>query len=168
MTFEQKVASLFKMGEKARRRHTNPYSGYTRFIGVPLIGVAVWSRIWLGWWSLVPIVVVLLWIWLNPRIFPEPKSTNNWMSKVVLGEWVWMNRKKVLIPKHHLYLPNILSVAIGIGTIIFIWGLIKLHIWLTILGGVIMIIGKLWFSDRMVWLYEDMKDTTPEYKSWLY
>ena len=29
-------------------------------------------------------------------------------------------------------------------------------------------LGKMWFLDRMVWLYEDMKDTTPEYRSWLY
>ncbi|MEO0091763.1 MAG: DUF6653 family protein [candidate division WOR-3 bacterium] len=79
-----------------------------------------------------------------------------------------MNRKNVLIPKYHYYLPNIFYISQGIGAIVFIWGAGKLQIWLTILGGVIMIICKLWFADRMVWLYEDMKDATPEYKSWLY
>jgi hypothetical protein len=32
----------------------------------------------------------------------------------------------------------------------------------------VIMLGKLWFVDRMVWLYEDMKDATPEYRSWLY
>jgi len=175
MTLERKIAQLFRMDEKARRRHSNPWSVYSRFSMVPLLALVFWSRVWLGWWSLAPIITVLapiitvlLWVWFNPRIFPEPKSTNNWASKIVLGEWVWMNRRKVSVPKHHLYMPDILS-AIGlIGAIPFIWGLFVLEIWPTVLGGVVIVISKLWFADRMVWLYEDMKDATSEYKSWLY
>jgi hypothetical protein len=168
MTLERKIAELFRMDEKARRRHANPWSGYTRFSMVPLIGLAFWSRVWLSWWSLAPIIIVLLWVWFNPRIFPEPRSTNNWASKAVLGEWVWMNRKNVPVPKHHLLVPNILSVVSAIGAIPFIWGLVVLEIWPTVVGGVVIVISKLWFADRMVWLYEDMKDATPEYRSWLY
>jgi hypothetical protein len=26
---------------------------------------------------------------------------------------------------------------------------------------------KLWFVDRMVWLYEDMRQEMPEYRDWL-
>jgi hypothetical protein len=26
--------------------------------------------------------------------------------------------------------------------------------------------GKLWYLDRMVWLWEEMKDATPEYRGW--
>ncbi len=168
MTVEQKIAQLFRIDEKARRRHSNPWSVYSRFSMIPLIGLAFWSRVWLGWWSLIPITMTLVWVWLNPRIFPEPKSTNNWASKVVLGEWVWINRKNVNVPEHHRYVPNILSAVAALGTIPFIWGLIRLEIWPTILGGVVIIISKLWFADRMVWLYEDMKNKSEEYKKWLY
>ena len=168
MTVEQKMAQLFRMDEKARRSHSNPWSVYSRFSMVPLIGLAFWSRVWLGWWSLMPIAMVFVWVWLNARIFPEPKSTNNWASKVVLGEWVWMNRKNVHVPEHHCNIPNILSAIGALGAIPFIWGLIRLEIWPTILGGVVIIISKLWFADRMVWLYEDMKNKTEEYKKWLY
>src|SRR4030042_5095154 len=129
MVLEQKIAKAFKMDEKARRRHSNPWSVYSRFSMVPLLGIAFWSRVWLGWWFLVPVVIVLLWVWLNPRIFPEPKSTNNWASKVVLGEWIWMNRKKVAVPKRHRRMPNILSVLGAIGGIVFFWGMGFLHIW---------------------------------------
>ena len=168
MTLENKIANLFRMDERARRRHSNPWSVYTRFSMIPLIALAFWSRVWIGWWALVPIIVVLAWVWFNPRIFPEPKSTNNWASKGVAGEWVWKNRKEVPVPKRHLIVPNILSAVNAIGAIPFIWGLVILAIWPTVIGGIVMFISKLWFCDRMVWLYEDMKDATPEYKSWLY
>lgn len=168
MTLEKNLAQLFGMDEKARRRHTNPWSVLTRISTIPLLGLSFWSRVWLGWWSLAPIIIVIIWLWLNPRIFLEPKSTKNWASKVVLGEWVRMNRKKTPVPKHHILLPNIIT-AIGIiGLILFIYGLVGLHLWLTIIGGIVMIMSKLWYADRVVWLYEDMKDTTLEYKSWLY
>ena len=168
MTLEQNIAKVFKMDEKTRRRHSSPWSVYSRFSMIPLIALAFWSRVWLGWWSLIPIIVVFLWVWLNPRIFPEPKSTNNWASKVVLGEWVWMNRKNVPVPMHHQHLPNILSLVGAIGGIFFGLGIVTLGLWLTVFGGVVLILSKLWFADRMVWLYEDMKDATPEYKNWLY
>lgn len=168
MTLERTIARLFRMDERARRRHTNPRSGYSRFSMVPLLGIAFWSRTWLGWWALIPIAAVVLWAWLNPRIFPEPRSTKNWASKVVLGEWVWMNRKNVPVPKRHRYVPNMLSLAAGIGGAFFVWGLIVLDVWPAVFGGAMTVISKLWFADRMVWLYEDMKDATPEYKSWLY
>jgi hypothetical protein len=37
----------------------------------------------------------------------------------------------------------------------------------SILGIALAYLGKSWHLDRMVWLYEDMKDL-PEYKKWLY
>ena len=168
MTLEQKIARGFRMDEGARRRHSNPWSVYSRFPMIPLLGLAFWSRAWLDWYSLIPVFIVLSWVWLNPRVFPAPKSTDNWASKVVLGEWVWMNRKAVPVPRHHRFLPNFLSSVAAIGIIPFIWGLYSLEIWPVLLGGVVMVIGKLWFADRMVWLYEEMKDTTQEYRGWLY
>lgn len=156
------------MDERARRRHCNPLSVYSRFTMIPLLGLAFWSRIWVGSWSLVCIGAVIVWVWLNPRIFPEPASTNNWASKIVLGEWVWMNRRTVPIPQRHHIMPNILSIAGACGGLLFAWGLVVLHIWLAVVGGMMMFLCKLWFADRMVWLYEDMRETTQEYRDWLY
>ncbi len=168
MTLEKVLARAFRMDDEARRRHTNPWSVYTRFTMIPLIGLAVWSRVWLHWWSAAPIAVVVLWLWLNPRVFPPPKSTNNWASKVVLGEWVWMNRKSVAVPFHQRRIPNLLSIGAGIGMAAFLAGLILLHVWIAVVGGIVTVLFKLWFADRMVWLYEEMKDATPEYRGWLY
>ncbi|MBW4554359.1 MAG: hypothetical protein KME59_00170 [Trichormus sp. ATA11-4-KO1] len=169
MTFERKVAGIFNMSETTWERHANPWSGWTRIItGLPFLILAFWSRIWLGWWALIPIAIVVLWIWLNPRIFPKPRSTNNWVSKSVLGERVWLNRDKISVPQHHRRVPNILSAISALGGVLVIWGLVTLNIWITLLGTTSHYSGKLWYLDRMVWLYEEMKETNADYRSWLY
>lgn len=38
-------------------------------------------------------------------------------------------------------------------------GLWKLEIYLTIIGTVTVYMAKMWFLDRMVWVFEDMKTT---------
>ncbi|NWF60256.1 MAG: hypothetical protein HXY43_13580 [Fischerella sp.] len=55
-----------------------------------------------------------------------------------------------------------------IGMVFVIWGVAVLAIWPTLFGTALVYLGKLWFCDRMVWLYEDTKDADPQYQSWLY
>jgi hypothetical protein len=165
-TLEQRIAGVMRMEDRVWRRHANPWSVYTRFSMVPLLGLAFWSRVWLGWWPLIPIGLVLAWLWLNPRLFPPPGSTANWASKVVLGERIWMNRKAVPVP--HSFLPHLLSTASAAGFLLFIWGLAVLDLAAALSGGIVVVLSKLWFAHRMVRLYDAMKDATPEYRSWLY
>lgn len=155
------------MNDAVWQRHANPISGWSRVITLPLLAISIWSRVWLDWWTLLPVALIILWIWINPRLFPEPKSTNNWMSKGVLGERVWLNRNKVPIPPHHTTVALYLNILTGAGVIPFAIGLIQLNIWATVSGLAIIMIGKLWFLDRMVWLFQDMKEKNEVYKSWL-
>ncbi len=53
------------------------------------------------------------------------------------------------------------------GIPLLIHGLYLLEIWPTLLGAVLIYLGKMWFIDRMVWLFEDMKDQHPPYAAWL-
>lgn len=168
MTLERNIAASFNMDEAAWARHANPWSVWTRFTVLPMLILTIWSRVWLGWWCLIPVTIAVGWMWLNPRIFTQPNSTNNWASKVVLGERVWLNRDNIPVPKHHQRVPNILSAVSASGIIFLIWGLVALNVWPTLLGVALVYLGKLWFMDRMVWLYDDMKDVQPEYQSWLY
>jgi len=62
----------------------------------------------------------------------------------------------------------ILTALSSIGAIICVYGLIALSVWAVVTGIVIVIIGKTWFLNKMVWLYEDMKENNPEYRGWLY
>ena len=166
--FAQTFAHLFRMDEATWKRHTNPWCFWTRLSVIPLLFLAIWSRVWFGWGSLGLVVIALFWVWLNARLFPEPISTNNWASKSVFGEQIWINRNEILIPQHHRYFPHRLTIFSAMGLIIAAWGLVTLNLYLTGLGTLILYIGKLWFLDRMVWLYEDMKDANPDYQSWLY
>jgi hypothetical protein len=63
---------------------------------------------------------------------------------------------------------RIIQIIILIGSMQVVYGLFALHLWLLILGNVILILGKMWFLDRMVWLYQDLREEKEEYQSWLY
>ncbi|MBP0008794.1 DUF6653 family protein [Roseofilum sp. Belize Diploria] len=167
MTYAQKIANIFQMTDTVWEHHTNPWSFWTRYLSLPLLVLASWSRLWLGWGALIPITLVLFWIWINPRLFPKPESTQNWASKGVLGERVWLNQKQVPIPSHHQPVLAFTNTVNGVGFAIALWGLITLTLWPTLLGLSWTILAKTWFLDRMVWLFEDMKDH-PQYRDWLY
>lgn len=166
MTLERGIAAAFAMDEDTWLRHANPWSVWTRVATLPLLVLALWSRAWLGWWAIGPIAVLVLWTWLNPRLFPRPRSTDNWASRGVMGERVWLNRDKVPVPRHHHLVPKILMGVSGAGVPFIVWGLVKLAIWPVLLGMALAFLGKMWFVDRMVWLYAEMRDATPEYRGW--
>ena len=155
-----------KMDDATWARHSNPWSVWTRFSCLPLIVLAIWSRVWLGWWCLVPLALALGWTWLNPRAFPPPTSTDNWASKGTFGERVFLNRKTVPIPPHHARWAVVLGGLSATGLPVLVWGLWQLDVAWTLLGLVLIVVPKVWFVDRMVWLFEDMKDAHPAYASW--
>ena len=167
MDYGKAAARIFAMDEATWARHASPWSVWTRVSTLPVLVLAFWSRTWLGWWCLVPIALVLVWVWLNPRLFPPPRTTESWASKATFGERVWLNRARVPIPDHHRIAAHVLSALSAVGVALVIWGLVDLAIWPTVSGTAIAYIGKLWFCDRMVWLYEDMKDSHAEYREWL-
>jgi hypothetical protein len=159
---------LMLMDEDTWQRHAHPFSVWSRvFLGLPLLVLAVWSRAWIGGWALLALAAALGFIWLNPRMAPIPKHTDNWASKAVFGERVWLNRKSVPIPECHRVAPHLLTAVSALGIPFLIWGLYALAIWPTLFGAALIYLGKMWFVDRMVWLYEDMKGVHPEYAAWL-
>ncbi len=169
MTLERKIASAFKLDDKNWMKHANPVSVWTRYSVLPIIVLSFWSRVWIGWWSIIPGFISLLWMFFNPVLFSKPESTKNWASKAVLGERVFLNRDKIAIPeKHRIPLHTILNTISSIGLILAIWSTIYYSVWGAISGIVLAYIGKSWFLDRMVWLYEDMKETNETYKNWEY
>jgi len=143
---------LMGMDDAAWARHANPWSGWSRVTILPLLAFAVWSRVWLGWGALGPVALVLFWTWVNPRLFPVPRSVDNWMSQGVLGERVWLARKVHPVPVHHVRMATILLVASGIGVVVLAFGLWWLDAGLVLAGLVLAMGAKLWFLDRMVWL----------------
>jgi len=167
MGLEQKLAEFFKLNDTTWQQHANPWSVWTRLIILPLLTVAIWSRLWIGMYCWIPIVVVLFWTWVNPRAFGKPTTNKYWSSKSVMGERVWLNRKAIPIPSHHQKMILRLNVFTAFGLPLYVYGLYNFHLWTTVLGLLIIVGGKLWFLDRMVWLFEDLKNQET-YKDWLY
>ena len=155
MSVESALAKVFGLrGAQAWHRHANPWSVYTR-IPIPLmVGVAIWSRAWIGWWSLVPIGAVLVWTVANPRVFPPPRSLEHWASRSVLVETYWSARKHNPVPARHRIAPVVLSVISAGGLPFLVWGLIVFDPWITAFGLAVQMAGKLWFLDRMALLYD--------------
>jgi hypothetical protein len=156
MTLGQRIAALFRLDDEAWRRHANPWSVWSRTTVLPALILAAWSRVWIGWWALGPVGVAGLWTWLNPRLFGAPDSMDHWASRAVLGERIWINRNETPVPRRHRVVPHVLNTVSGIGMVGVAWGVARLAVWPTLLGVVLVYAGKLWFLDRMVWLYEDV------------
>lgn len=166
MTIERKIARAFALDDETWLRHANPRSVLLRNTVLPILVIAFWSRLWFGWFALVPVAIALLWTWFNPRIFPAPVSLDHWAYKAVMGERIWLNRDVVPVPERHRTVPNILSGVSGIGMLFVFWGVFTFDAWPTLFGMALVYTGKLLFLDRMAWLWEDMKDATEEYRSW--
>ncbi|UYV35978.1 hypothetical protein N4R57_13090 [Rhodobacteraceae bacterium D3-12] len=147
------------MGMDARvwQRHANPLSVYSRMVILPALALAVWSRVWIGVWALLPVVVVLLWVWLNPRFFAPPRDLDNWASRGVMGEQVFLGRRGE-VPAHHRAWAMGLGMAAVPGLVWMIWALWRLDLQGVIGGVVASMLPKLWFMDRMNWLYADWLD----------
>lgn len=52
---------LMGMSDDVWTHHANPQSGWSRMSIPPLFALAVWSRDWIGWWSLLLIALVFAW-----------------------------------------------------------------------------------------------------------
>jgi hypothetical protein len=163
MRIDKAIESTMAMDDATWARHANPLSFWTRVPLLLALTLAIWSRIWLGWWCLVPIGALVLWTFVNPRAFPPPSHLNDWASKAVLGERYWLARKTRPIPAQHARAALVLSVLSGLSLIPLAYGLWALNPWAAFLGAALASMFKLWFCDRMAWLAEDMaKGTLPD------
>ena len=161
------MANAMGMNEATWLRHANPWSVWSRSIILPLLALAIWARVWLGWWSLALVLLLAIWTRYNPRAFPAPTSTRSWASRAVMGERVWLARKVTPIPEHHAKAAFVLSSLAGVGMPFVGYGLWELDFWPTFVGVAFIMIFKMWFLDRMVWLFDDMARDVPEYAGWL-
>jgi hypothetical protein len=169
-TVDKKIARLFGLRDEHWMRHANPVSVWTRFAVVPLLVLAVWSRVWIGWWSVLAVVGALVFMVVNPLLFPVPRSTRNWASKGVLGERLWGERTTVTLPPQFRS-PRVAWVTAlwqVLGLAVLVYGLVRLDLVATLAGMALTQCAKAWYIDRAVLLFEDMKTRNPEYAAWEY
>jgi hypothetical protein len=149
------ISKLFLPDNDSWLRHANPWSVWTRFATLPFLIAAIWSRVWIGWYCVLPIAMLFFWIYINPRLFGQPTSFDNWGSKAVLGERIYIiNRKEGTLGKHETPIL-ILTILQTAGGFILAYGLWNLDIYWTLYGTTAVYLSKMWFLDRMVWLHAD-------------
>ncbi|MCZ4280706.1 hypothetical protein O4H49_07945 [Kiloniella laminariae] len=163
----------FSMNRTTWEHHSHPLSVWSRVLTGWLIFPAIWSHSSWGW-TLAGIFILTFafWMYLNPRVFPKPRQTGSWASQVTFGERVWLKEvpfdglEEIL--EMHRMPARLLAILAGIG---FIGGAITAAFnlfWPTMFFALAMIVGKLWFCDRMVWLFNDATDAHPELANWVY
>ena len=146
---------LMGMDDRVWLRHANPWSVWTRILTpLPLLALAVWSRVWLGWGALGPVALALGWIWLNPRVFAAPARLEGWSAAAVLGERVWL-RQRARVAAHHRPALLALTWASAAGLVPFVWGLWALEPWAVVAGIVLISGAKTWFIDRCAWIWAE-------------
>ena len=82
---EKVLLRLFGMRDEVWARHVNPWSVWTRMPIIALIVLAIWARVWLGWWCLVPLGLIAFWTWLKPRLMPHVGNAIALVGLVVLA-----------------------------------------------------------------------------------
>jgi hypothetical protein len=168
-SFGQRIAGAFGLKGENWMRHANPASVWTRFTVIPLLAGSIWSRKWIGRRSAIPIALSSVWLVVNPLFFKPPGSTRNWASRGVFGERVWVERDRSELPEQfQSAIPTAASVYQAVGMVPLVYGLGALKVISTVTGILIVQGGKLWYIDRMVLLFEDMKARNPEYAGWEY
>ena len=81
MDYGRLLERSMAMDDATWARHASPWSVWTRIPILPLLALAIYSRVWLGWWALVPTVLLLVWTVVNPRAFPPPARLDSWASR---------------------------------------------------------------------------------------
>lgn len=128
------------LSEKRWDKHANPWSGWTRVLSMPVLAIGLYVH---SAWILGAVIV---WLIINPILFPKPKRVDSWMSKGVLGERVYFKDGKK-IKKDLPTLLNILNVPIFVAFLYFGW---QQELVAMILAGLLTMMIKFWFIDRMV------------------
>jgi hypothetical protein len=153
-----RLARLHGLDAETWARHANPWSVCTRFPILPAAVLVLWSRDRLGGWTLALLAALALWAWLNPRVFPRPRSTAGWASRAVLGERLWLDPAAAPLPAGAAR-PIRLAVAVALlGLLPLAWGVWQLAPLPTLVGLAATLGGKLWFLDRMVRLHDAARD----------
>ncbi len=127
------------------KRHSNPWSVWTRILSYPLVYVPVWNRSWKQG------AAVAAWFAANPVLFPEAEGDEPWATRGVLGEELWTAER----PRDLSMLINTASAAFFAGGLLATY---RRRFWPMMLGAGAALLLKLWYIDRMVFYNEQHRD----------
>lgn len=154
------------MTPDAWARHGNPKSVFSRIVGGTAVFFALWTPFWIGWWSVAPIMLAGFWVWLNPRLFRPPEHAEAWATRGVLGERAFLNRKEVAVPREFervAWIATAIAIVFLVSAAHAFW---QRDFWYAFVAWHAATLAKLWYCDRMVWLWDIMKERSDAYRRW--
>jgi uncharacterized protein DUF6653 len=110
---------------------------------------------------------VAVFLIINPRLFPPPRSTQSWASKAVLGERIWVREHFRFPPQLHAPVSYVIFALSLANLLVLIGAIIGADAPLMVISGANVLILKSWLNDRMVWLFTERARDEPEYARWL-
>lgn len=148
------LQALFRLQDSGWEHHANPWSVWTRVPIMPLLTLALWSRVWIGMWCLVPIAALIVFTLLNPRLFPKVPPNDGWIWAAVHGERLWI-AKDDRISHHRLHWAGVTTILQAPPVAIWATGLVFLWPWMTAVGLAGTLIAKFAFLDQMAKAYRE-------------
>ena len=103
-----------------------------------------------------PAAAVIIWLWLNPHVFPAVTAPRSWAAKGIYGERLWLLEPSSVPAGYHAVLRWLIVPGLC-GIVLLAWGLVQLLVWPTIFGAALIVLAQLWRIDRLGLLYEQSK-----------
>lgn len=153
MTARRWLVRAVDLSDETWQRHANPWSVWTRFAAIPALILAVWSRTWIGWWAVVPLAGVALWLWANPRAFAPVEVPRSWAARGIFGERLWL-REPDRVPSDLRRILRVLILPGLLGVALLAWGLLWLELWPTLAGAGLVVAAQLWRIDCLGRFYQ--------------
>lgn len=132
-------------------RRAHPAAALYRIVlAQPLIVLALWSRAWVGWSSLILIALAIAAWRLAPRLAsPAGAGADSWATLATRGERL---RREGAFPAEARTLGRAeLLAGAAFGTAVI--GALVLHRPLAALGTTVCLLANLWLADRLAQLY---------------
>lgn len=127
------------------KRHSNPWSVWTRILTYPLVYLPFWNRSWKQG------ALVAAWLAANPVIFSSPEDDSSWATRSVLGEQLWTAKRRRDFPMA----LNAASAVFFAGALVTAY---RRRLWPMMFYAGSSNLLKLWFLDRMTFYYEEHRE----------
>ncbi|MGO1971862.1 MAG: DUF6653 family protein [Propionibacteriaceae bacterium] len=154
------IARAFAMDDLSWRRHANPWSVWTRLAAVPAAAAAVWSRAWIGWWAVIPVALVIGWLFANTKVF-RPVGPGSWAADGIYGEQWWLQQRHRVPSRHRTVLRCLIVLGLA-SAALMAYGLVVLQVWPTVTGAAGLVLAQLWRIDRMGLHHRQSQPSPPE------